>query len=116
MTQASCPYPASFGKRKGLLMVVGRSETSGIERTLSSPVPCQMLGLLDPHILFERILHFKLYLVIWGFGGVRREVWAMTQMGGVREQPCRGQFSTSTTWVPGIELRSSDLASSTFKY
>lgn len=28
-------------------MVVGRSETSGIERTLSSPVPCQMLGLLD---------------------------------------------------------------------
>lgn len=86
MTQASCPHPASFGKRKSLLMVVGRNETSGIHRTLSSPVPCQILGLLDPPILFERILHFKLYLVIWGFGGSEeRGMGHDTNVGGQRK-------------------------------
>lgn len=70
-------------------MVVGRSEASGIERTLPSPVPCQMLGLLDPPILFKRILNFKLYLVIWVFLG-GRGVWAMAQMWGGSQDNLHG--------------------------
>lgn len=97
-------------------MVVGRSEASGIERILSGPVPCQMLGLLDPLILFKRILNFKLYLLIWVvLGGEGYGPWHKCVWGGHRTT-CMGQFSTSTTWVPGIELTSSDLAASTFKY